>query len=89
VEISEWHKKWQNYWIKKDKKHIAVGYGHMTAAGWDAVDGWQWACPTRSGKGKEKFGVVVTEEQLKQIAASKKKITGGAAFKHVAIVEWK
>jgi hypothetical protein len=89
VEISEWHKKWQNYWLKKDKKHIADGYGHMTAACWDAADGWQWACPTRSGKGKEKLGVVVTEEQLKQIAASKKKITGGAAHKHVVIVEWK
>ena len=89
VEVSEWHKKWQNYWIKKDKKHISDGYGHMTAAGWDAVDGWQWACPTRKGKGNEKFGVVVTEEQLKQIAASKKKITGGAAYKHVVIVEWK
>ena len=89
VEVSEWHKKWQNYWIKKDKKHIVDGYGHMTAGGWDAVDGWQWACPTRKGKGNEKFGVVVTEEQLKQIAASKKKITGGAAHKHVVIVEWK
>ncbi len=89
VEISEWHKKWQNYWLKKDKKHISQGYGHMTAAAWDAIDGWQWACPTRSGKGKEKLGVVVTEEQLKQIAASKKKITGGAAHKHVVIVEWK
>ena len=41
VEISEWHKKWQNYWLKKDKKHISQGYGHMTAAAWDAVDGWQ------------------------------------------------
>jgi hypothetical protein len=53
------------------------------------VDGWQWACPTRKGKGNEKFGVVVTEEQLKQIAASKKKQTGGAPHKHVVIVEWK
>ena len=89
VEVSEWHKKWQNYWLKKDKKHISDGYGHMTAACWDAADGWQWACPTRKGKGNEKFGVIVTEEQLKQIAASKKKITGGAAHKHVVIVEWK
>lgn len=89
IVVSEWHKKWQNYWIKKDKKHITDGYGHMTAGGWDAIDGWQWACPTRKGKGNEKFGVAVTEEQLKQIAASKKKITGGAAHKHVVIVEWK
>jgi len=89
VEISEWHKKWQNYWLKKDKKHIADGYGHMTGAGWDAVDGWQWACPTRSGKGKEKFAVKITEDQLKAIASSKKKLTGGAAHKHVVIVEWK
>lgn len=88
VEISEWHKRWQTYWLKKDKKHISDGYGHMTAAGWDAVDGWQWACPTRSGKGKEKFGVAVTEEQLKQIASSKQRQTKTPAHKHVVIVEY-
>jgi hypothetical protein len=91
VEISEWHKKWQKYWQTKGPKHIKEGYGHMTAAGWAAVDGWQWACPTRSGKGKEKFGVKVTEDQLKQIADSKR-VAGkdnGAPHKHVVIVEYK
>jgi hypothetical protein len=91
VEISEWHKKWEKYWKVKGPKHIKEGYGHMTAAGWDAADGWQWACPTRSGKGKEKFAVSVTEEQLKQIADSKR-VSGkdnGAPHKHVVIVEYK
>lgn len=85
VEISKWHTTWASYWAKKDKKILDAGYGHMTSAGWDAVEGWQWACPTRSGKGKEQFGVKVTEDQLRQIAASKP----GAAFKHVVIVRHK
>jgi len=97
LEISEWHKRWEKWWGpkggggKKDPKHLKQGYGHMTAAGWDAVDGWQWACPTRSGKGKEQFAVKVTEAQLKQIADSKR-IAGkdkALPHKHVIIVEWK
>ena len=89
VEISEWHKKWEKYWAKNGPKHIAEGYGHMTAAGFDPLDGWQWACPTRSGKGKEQFGVRVTEEQLKQIASSKHSLTKGAPHKHVLIITYK
>ena len=97
LEISEWHKRWEKWWGpkggggKKDPKHLKQGYGHMTAAGWDAVDGWQWACPTRSGKGKEQFAVKVTEAQLKEIADSKR-VAGkdkGLPHKHVIIVEWK
>ncbi len=82
VEISKWHVNWASYWAKKDKKVLEAGYGHMTAAAFCPVEGWQWACPTRTGKGKEQFGVKLTEDQLKQIAASKP----GAAFKHVVIV---
>lgn len=91
VEISEWHKKWQKYWTKTDPKHIKAGYGHMTAAGWDPVEGWQWCCPTRSGKGKEQFAVKVTEAQLKEIADSKRVAGKDKALphKHVIIIEWK
>jgi hypothetical protein len=91
LEISEWHKKWVKYWSKKDPKHLKQGYGHMTAAAWDSVEGWQWACPTRSGKGKEQFAVKVTEAQLKEIADSKR-VAGrgnGLPHKHVIIIEWK
>jgi hypothetical protein len=46
----------------------------MTSAGYDPVDGWQWACPTRDEKvAAEKYGVPVTEAQLRQIANSKVK----------------
>jgi hypothetical protein len=74
VAISKWHDGWRRYWTKKDAKKITDGYGHMTSAGWCADHGWQWACPTRDEKvAAEKFGVPVTEEQLKQIANSKVK----------------
>ena len=74
VAISKWHDGWRRYWTKKDPKKITDGYGHMTSAGWCADHGWQWACPTRDEKvAAEKFGVPVTEEQLKQIANSKVK----------------
>jgi len=91
VEVSKWHETWQKYWMKKDPKQVKLGYGHMTAAGWDAVEGWQWACPTRSGKGKEQYAVKVTEDQLKAIADSKR-VSGkdaGLPHKHVVIVEYK
>jgi len=46
----------------------------MTSAGWCEDHGWQWACPTRDEKvAAEKYGVLVTEEQLRQIANSKVK----------------
>jgi len=96
VEISEWHRKWAKWWgkggggYKQSPKHIDEGYGHMTSAGWDPEEGWQWACPTRSGKGKEQFAVKVTEEQLLKIADSKR-VSGSnkaPAFKHTMIVHW-
>jgi len=74
VRISKWHDVWKKWWTKKDPAHLKAGYGHMTSAGWDAVDGWQWACPTRDEKvAAEKYGVPVTEAQLRQIANSKVK----------------
>ena len=91
VEVSAWHAGWAKYWAKKDKSHITAGYGHMTCAAWDAVEGWMWACPTRSGKGKEQFAVNVTEAQLKAIADSKR-VSGehnAPPFKHVIIIEKK
>ena len=88
VEVSKWHAQWAAYWSKKDPKHVKEGYGHMTAAAWDPEFGWQWACPTRSGKGKEQFAVQVTEEQLKAIADSKRvsKQHDAPPHKHVIIV---
>jgi len=74
VRISKWHDVWKKWWTKKDPAHLKAGYGHMTSAGYDDVDGWQWACPTRDEKvAAEKFGVPVTEAQLRQIANSKVK----------------
>lgn len=74
VRISKWHDVWKRWWTKKDPAHLKAGYGHMTSAGYDDVDGWQWACPTRDEKvAAEKYGVPVTEAQLRQIANSKVK----------------
>ena len=74
VRISKWHDVWKKWWTKKDPAHLKAGYGHMTSAGYDPVDGWQWACPTRDEKvAAEKYGVPVTEAQLRQIANSKVK----------------
>jgi hypothetical protein len=74
VPVSKWHDGWRRYWTKTDPKKITDGYGHMTSAGYDDVDGWQWACPTRDEKvAAEKYGVPVTEAQLRQIANSKVK----------------
>jgi len=87
LEVSAWHDKWKRWWWVKQKQPDRT-YGHMTSAGWDPVEGWQWACPTRTGKGKEAFGVKVTEEQLKQIADSKR-VAGkdkAPAYKHCIII---
>ena len=74
VKISAWHDRWHKWWSKQQPAKIAAGYGHMTSAGYDDVDGWQWACPTRDEKvAAEKYGVPVTEAQLRQIANSKVK----------------
>ena len=74
VKISAWHDRWHKWWSKEKPEKIKLGYGHMTSAGYDDVDGWQWACPTRDEKvAAEKYGVPVTEAQLRQIANSKVK----------------
>jgi hypothetical protein len=78
LEVSEWHAKWQRWWWVKQKQPKRT-YGHMTSAVYDPIDGWQWVCPTRSGKGKEQFGVKIDENILKILANSK-----GASKKHVA-----
>ena len=74
VKISAWHDRWFKWWSKNSPEKIKAGYGHMTSAGWCEDHGWQWACPTRDEKvAAEKFGVPVTEAQLRQIANSKVK----------------
>ena len=78
VTMSKWHRKYV-------KAHPGYEYGHMTAAAFDPVDGWMWACPTMSGKGDEEFAVSVTEAQVKQIASSK----GDAPKSRVLIVSAK
>ena len=84
-EVSAWHEKWRVWWRKTDPAHLRKGYGHMTSARYDAEEGvWYWACPTRSGKGAEAYGVKVTEAALKQIASSK----GDAPHKRCIIITW-
>lgn len=75
IQISKWHDVWKRWWTKKDILHIKAGYGHMTSAGYDREESiWYWACPTRDEKvTAEKYGVPVTEAQLRQIANSKVK----------------
>ena len=88
VKISAWHDRWFKWWSKHAPEKIKAGYGHMTSAGYDDVDGWQWACPTRDEKvAAEKYGVPVTIEQLRQIANSKVKAGKVAAdYKCLLIV---
>jgi hypothetical protein len=88
VPISKWHDGWKRYWTKTDPKKVTDGYGHMTSAGWCEDHGWQWACPTRDEKvNAEKYGVPVTEAQLRQIANSKVKAGKvGADYKCLLIV---
>ena len=62
--ISAWHKRYVG-------RHPRATYGHMVAASWCADHGFQFADPTFTGKGKEKFAVIVTEKELKAIASSK------------------
>jgi len=74
LKVSAWHDRWFKWWSKHAPEKIQAGYGHCTSAGYDDVDGWQWACPTRDEKvAAEKYGVPVTEAQLRQIANSKVK----------------
>lgn len=88
LEVSEWHEKWKRWWWVKQKQPKRT-YGHMTAAVYDPIDGWQWACPTRSGKGAEQFGVKIDEKILLTLADSKRvsKQHVAPAFKHIIIIE--
>ena len=86
LEISAWHRRWK----KSSRRKPGDSYGHMTSAGYDAEIGWQWACPTRTGKGAEQYAVPVTEAQLKVIADSKR-VSGkhkAPAYQHLIIVTW-
>lgn len=74
--LSSWHKRFVG-------RHAGATYGHMAAAAWCHEHGLQFADPTFSGKGKEKFAVNVTEAELKAIASSK----GDAPFKRCIIVK--
>jgi hypothetical protein len=74
--ISSWHKRYVG-------RHAGATYGHMAAAAWSEGIGFQFADPTFSGKGKEKFAVAVTEKELKAIASSK----GDAPHKRCIIVK--
>jgi hypothetical protein len=72
---------------KKDPAHLKAGYGHMTSAAWCEDHGWQWACPTRDDKqAAEKYGVPVTEAQLRQIANSKVKAGKVAAVDYKCLL---
>ena len=72
IHISKWHDRWVKWYTKSDQSHLKAGYGHCTSAGWDAIDGWQWCCPTRDEKdAAEKYAVPVTESQLRTIAKSR------------------
>jgi hypothetical protein len=90
VKISAWHDRWHKWWSKKQPEKIKLGYGHMTSAGWCEDHGWQWTCPTRDEKvAAEKFGVPVTEAQLRQIANSKSKAKkAGVDYKCLLIVTY-
>lgn len=62
--ISAWHKRFVG-------RHAGATYGHMTCASYDSEIGFQFADPTFTGKGKEKYAVPVTLQELKAIASSK------------------
>ena len=87
LEVSAWHAKWERWWWVKQKQPTRT-YGHMTSAVYDPIDGWQWACPTRSGKGAEQFGVKIDEKILLALADSKRvsKKHVAPAFKHIIII---
>jgi hypothetical protein len=91
VRISKWHDVWKKWWSAHKPEKLTLGYGHMTSAGWCEDHGWQWACPTRDDKQTaEKFGVPVTEEQLRLIANSKFKAgKAGVDYKCLLIVSAK
>ena len=88
VKISAWHDRWHKWWSKQKPEKIKLGYGHMVSAGWCEDHGFQFACPTRDERvAAEKYGVPVTEAQLRQIANSKSKAKkAGIDYKCVLIV---
>jgi hypothetical protein len=90
VKISAWHDRWHKWWSKHAPEKIKNGYGHMCSSGWSPEFGWQFACPTRDEKvAAEKYGVPVTEAQLRQIASSKVKAGKLAAdYKALLIVTY-
>ncbi len=90
VRLSAWHAKWKRGWAKKNPAHLKVGYGHMTSAAFDAELGWQWACPTMTGKGNEAFAVPVLEAELRDIADSKRRSGKHVAadYKHCLLVTY-
>lgn len=77
VKMSAWH-------VRHMKIRPGDYYGHMVAAAYDPAIGFQYACPTMSGKGAEEYAVPVTEEQLRAIASSK-----GDAPEHRALIVYK
>ncbi len=89
VKISAWHDRWHKWWSKQQPEKIKLGYGHMVSAGFDSEENiWYFACPTRDERvAAEKYGVPVTEDQLRQIANSKSKAKkAGVDYKCVLIV---
>ena len=89
VKISAWHDRWHKWWSKHAPEKIKNGYGHMVSAGFDSEENiWYFACPTRDERvAAEKYGVPVTEAQLRQIANSKSKAKkAGIDYKCVLIV---
>jgi hypothetical protein len=90
LNVSAWHGRWVKWWTKRDKARIGRGYGHAVAAAWDPVEGWMLACPTRSGKGAEAYGVALSESDLRMVADSKR-VAGKdklPEYRHAIIVEW-
>jgi hypothetical protein len=70
-----------NAFAKKLKKS-GMSWGHMVCVAFHPEVGWQLADPTMKGRGKEKFGVVISESEFRAIASSK----GDAPFKRCLIV---
>jgi hypothetical protein len=91
LHVSKWHDMWRRYWTKTDPQHVVRGYGHCTSAGYDEIDGWQWACPTRDDKDpNEKFGAQISENDFRTIANSKVKAGAVSAdYKAILIVDYK
>ena len=68
---SAWTRKWEAYWSKKDPAHVAKGFGHYVTIAYDETDGWQFADPTMTGKGKEAVAFKITEADFLAMAKGK------------------